>query len=66
MDIILATSKGEQIDRIIGLESGADDYVSKPFDARKTPLRVKALQRRVRVQARLKAKVSVETSLIGL
>ena len=54
--IILVTSKGEQIDRIIGLESGADDYVSKPFDARELLSRVKALLRRVRIQARLKSK----------
>ena len=32
--IILVTSKQEQIDRILGLESGADDYVTKPFDPR--------------------------------
>ena len=54
--IVLVTSKGEQIDRIIGLESGADDYVSKPFDARELLSRVKALLRRVRIQARLKSK----------
>ena len=34
--IILVTSKQEQIDRILGLESGADDYVTKPFDPRET------------------------------
>ena len=34
LGIILVTSKQEQIDRILGLESGADDYVTKPFDPR--------------------------------
>ena len=41
--IILVSGKGEQIDRIVGLESGADDYVTKPFDPRELLSRVKNL-----------------------
>jgi len=48
--IILVTSKQEQIDRILGLESGADDYVTKPFDPRELLSRTKNLIRRVHIQ----------------
>jgi len=41
--IILVTGKDDQIDRIVGLESGADDYVVKPFDPRELLSRVKNL-----------------------
>ena len=44
--IILVTSLGEDVDRIIGLEIGADDYVTKPFNSRELVARVKALLRR--------------------
>lgn len=45
--IILVTGQQERIDRIVGLESGADDYVTKPFDARELISRAKNLIRRV-------------------
>jgi DNA-binding response OmpR family regulator len=48
--IILVTSKQEQIDRILGLESGADDYVTKPFDPRELLSRARNLIRRVHIQ----------------
>jgi len=44
--IIMLTAKKEEIDRIIGLELGADDYVSKPFSIRELMARVKAVLRR--------------------
>ncbi len=44
--IIMLTAKGETFDRILGLELGADDYVSKPFDAKEVVARVKAVLRR--------------------
>jgi len=46
--IILVTSKGDEIDRIVGLELGADDYVTKPFNPRELLVRVKNLLWRVR------------------
>lgn len=46
--IIMLTAMGEETDRIVGLEMGADDYVSKPFNARELLARVKAVLRRVR------------------
>lgn len=44
--IIMLTAKAEEIDRIVGLEVGADDYVTKPFSPREIVLRVKAIMRR--------------------
>jgi len=46
LPIIMLTAKGEEADRIRGLESGADDYVSKPFSPSELAARVKALLRR--------------------
>jgi two-component system, OmpR family, phosphate regulon response regulator PhoB len=45
--IIMLTAKGEEIDRVIGFEVGADDYVTKPFSMRELLLRIKVAQRRV-------------------
>lgn len=44
--IIMLTAKAEEIDRIVGLEFGADDYVTKPFSPREIILRIKAIFRR--------------------
>ena len=44
--IIMLTAKAEEIDRIVGLEVGADDYVTKPFSPREIVLRMKAILRR--------------------
>ena len=44
--IIMLTAKGETFDKILGLELGADDYVTKPFDAKEIVARVKAVLRR--------------------
>ena len=45
--IIILTAKGEEIDRIIGLELGADDYIVKPFSPREVVARIKVVLRRV-------------------
>lgn len=44
--IIMVTARGEDIDRILGLELGADDYVTKPFNSRELVARIRALLRR--------------------
>ena len=44
--IVMLTVAGDTIDRVVGLESGADDYVAKPFEPRELVARVKALLRR--------------------
>ncbi|MDE2167669.1 MAG: response regulator [Alphaproteobacteria bacterium] len=46
--IIMLTAKGEEVDRVIGLEMGADDYLSKPFGSRELIARIKAVLRRSR------------------
>ena len=45
--IIMLTAKGEEVDRVIGLEMGADDYITKPFSPRELIARIKAIFRRV-------------------
>lgn len=45
--IIMLTAKGEEIDRILGLELGADDYIIKPFSPREVLARIKAVLRRI-------------------
>jgi len=45
--IIMLTAKGQEIDRVVGLEIGADDYVTKPFSPRELQARVKAVLRRM-------------------
>lgn len=45
--IIMITARGEEIDRVVGLELGADDYVTKPFSVRELMARIKAVLRRV-------------------
>jgi len=45
--IVMLTARGEEVDRIVGLELGADDYISKPFSPREVVLRVKAVLRRI-------------------
>lgn len=50
MPIIMITAKGEEIDKIIGLELGADDYITKPFSVRELVARIKAILRRTNMQ----------------
>ncbi len=47
--VIMLTAKGEETDRVVGLELGADDYVAKPFSPRELVARVKAVLRRAMV-----------------
>lgn len=44
--IIMITARGEEVDRVLGLEIGADDYVTKPFSVRELMARIKAVLRR--------------------
>ncbi|HNZ63499.1 MAG TPA: response regulator [Bacillota bacterium] len=48
--IIMITAKSEEIDKVLGLELGADDYITKPFSVREVLARVKAQLRRVSIQ----------------
>jgi two-component system alkaline phosphatase synthesis response regulator PhoP len=51
MPIIMLTARGQEIDKVVGLELGADDYVTKPFSIRELMARVKAVLRRASPQA---------------
>ncbi len=51
LPIIMLTAKVEEVDRILGLESGADDYITKPFSPRELVARVKAVLRRATPKA---------------
>src|SRR5512139_1113899 len=44
--VVMLTAKGEELDRVVGFEVGADDYVTKPFSVRELVLRLKAMARR--------------------
>ena len=47
--VLMLTARGDEIDRIVGLEMGADDYLPKPFNPRELVARLRAIQRRVAV-----------------
>ena len=46
LPLVMLTARGEEVDRIVGLELGADDYIPKPFSPREVVLRIKAVLRR--------------------
>ncbi len=50
LPVLMLTAKGEEIDRIVGLELGADDYIVKPFSPREVVARIKAVLRRTTEQ----------------
>jgi two-component system, OmpR family, alkaline phosphatase synthesis response regulator PhoP len=64
--IIMATAKGEEIDKILGLELGADDYVTKPFSPRELVARVKAVLRRTSSKIEEKDELAFEDLTINL
>lgn len=50
LPVMMITAKGEEFDKVLGLETGADDYITKPFSIRELMARVKALLRRSNVK----------------
>ncbi|HIJ60237.1 MAG TPA: response regulator transcription factor [Nitrospirae bacterium] len=50
MPVIMITAKGEEVDKILGLEMGADDYITKPFSPREVVARAKAVLRRAEIK----------------
>jgi two-component system phosphate regulon response regulator PhoB len=62
--IIMLTAKGEEIDRVVGFELGADDYLTKPFSPRELVLRVKAILKRSSLREEHAKRISVGDLLI--
>jgi DNA-binding response OmpR family regulator len=61
--IIVVTAKGEEVDRVVGLEVGADDYVVKPFGLRELVARIRAVSRRVQARPETDGEVLLVGSL---
>lgn len=64
--VIMLTAKVDEIDRVVGFEVGADDYVTKPYSVRELLLRVRAILRRTQAVAELEAEASATLSFGGL
>jgi DNA-binding response OmpR family regulator len=63
--IIMLTAKSEEIDKVVGLELGADDYITKPFGLHELRARVKALLRRAGISGQMMQDPQEETFLFG-
>lgn len=61
--VIILTARGDEVDRVVGLELGADDYVVKPFSPRELVARVRALLRRTAEASRLRQLVGEPTDV---
>ncbi|MBC7339712.1 MAG: response regulator transcription factor [Firmicutes bacterium] len=62
--VIMLTARGEEIDRVVGLEVGADDYVTKPFSMRELMARVRAVLRRVALDREAAAASTRDTQVV--
>ena len=57
--IVMLTARSEEVDRLVGFELGADDYVTKPYSPRELALRIHAILRRTRSQPEVEEKIQV-------
>ena len=64
--VIMLTARGEEADRVVGLELGADDYVVKPFSARELVARIRAVLRRTAAAAEPRSEGAVEIGAVRL
>jgi DNA-binding response OmpR family regulator len=65
MPIIMVTARGDEVDRVLGLEVGADDYLVKPFSLRELLARVRAMLRRVDLEGRRQSPATGERIQVG-
>src|SRR5258708_17416631 len=63
--VLLLTARGEDVDRIVGLEIGADDYLPKPFNPRELVARIRAILRRTRTSERASSGQPSELLRVG-
>ena len=63
--ILMLTARAEELDKVLGLELGADDYLTKPFSVRELTARVKAILRRIEVERERKVEASSRRIDIG-
>ncbi|MBT8340782.1 MAG: response regulator transcription factor [Desulfatitalea sp.] len=68
LPVLMLTARGDETDRIVGLEMGADDYLQKPFNPRELLARIKAILRRTQPQARAEKPASgvIHSSGVGI
>jgi two-component system response regulator CpxR len=64
--VLMLTARGEDVDRIVGLEMGADDYLPKPFNPRELVARVRAIQRRGQIKKDKKGREVPNSSLLEM
>ena len=64
--IIMLTAKGETVDKVSGLEMGADDYVTKPFEVKELLARIHAVMRRTEGEGQIEKKLSFDKLVINL
>ena len=62
--IIMLTAKGSEIDKVLGLEMGADDYVTKPFSTRELIARVKANMRRLNISTQVEEQEEASSDIV--
>lgn len=63
--ILMLTARAEELDKVLGLELGADDYLTKPFSVRELTARVKAILRRIKVERDMKSEALTDKLEIG-
>src|SRR5215216_6137527 len=65
LPVLMLTARGDDVDRIVGLEMGADDYLSKPFNPRELIARIRAILRRAPSEVNETAATSSQRLVIG-
>ena len=64
--ILMLTAKSEELDKVLGLEIGADDYMTKPFSIREFVARVKSIMRRIDMERKEKERISNQDTRLNL
>jgi len=64
--VLMLTARGEDVDRIVGLEMGADDYLAKPFNPRELAARMRAILRRASSEPEVSDRIGVDDVVVDL